>query len=169
MIGAMAKIAAIGTIAYCAAGSFDNLTDQVNQIASLPRRMMTVHELKQIHRLIRYDLVGESARPVQLAKFCREELSASGRDPGHDYWDTPYRLYFRGTLHNEESSVVLANEDADGVFVVSAGADKKFYTRDDLTSKGNADKEVQLLLKEIESHVKKEESQAKKNKSPFPG
>lgn len=155
MIAAVSKVMTIGIVGYCCMSSVQSGAGQVEKIANLPKRVMTGFELKQIHRLIQYDLVDGSSRSIALATFCREELTASGRDPGTDYWKTAYRLYFNGSLHHEESPVTLSYEKADRYVVMSAGMDKKYLTQDDLTSKSNTDAEVQELMKDIEAMEKK--------------
>ena len=151
MIAFLAKTAAIGILGYCALNSAGHAKDQIENVTSLPKRVITLHELKQIHRLLQYDLVDASSRSIELSKFCAEELTAHGRDPGKDYWGTPYRLFYRGSLYDENSSVILSYSDADHMVVVSAAQDKKFQTKDDLTSKSSADEEVQELQKQIEA------------------
>lgn len=165
MIAALAKAASVGIIAYCAVGSTGRLSEQVNKLVSLPKRVMTVNELKQIHRLIQYELVDGSSRTIRLDEFCRKELDARGRDPGQDYWKTPYRLYCRGTLHGEGSSVSMIYDDLDHYVAVSAGADRQFMTKDDLTSRSDANEEVQKLMKQIDAEVKKAREAEKRKQS----
>ena len=162
MIEGMAKIAAVCTVAYCSLSGMDNFKDQIRQFTNLPKRVMTAHELKQIHRLIHYDLVDGSGRAIRLSEFCKAELTAAGRDPGKDYWETPYRLYFKSILYSENSTVTLNYHDADRFVVVSAGVDQRFLSRDDITSRSDTDEDVQELVRQIEAKVKQEEETAKK-------
>ena len=160
MITGLAKVTAIGVVAYCSMHGANNAKDQINQFVGLPKRIMTVYELKQIHRLILYELADGVPHSIELVKFCAEELSASGRDPGKDYWLSPYRLFYRGSLYQENSSVTLGYDDSDHFVVVSAGVDTKFRTKDDLTSKNDSSEEVQDLIKQIESAAEKEKSKS---------
>lgn len=155
MIAALAKLMSIGLVGYCCVNSIQKSSEPIEKIINLPRRMMTIFELKQIHRLIQYDLVDGSDRVIVLSKFCQEELTARGRDPGTDYWKTPYRLYFESRLYHEDASATLSYNDAEKYIVVSAGIDKKYMSMDDLTSKSDADEEVRELTEKIEKMAKK--------------
>ena len=166
MIGFLAKLTAIGVLGACVMHSSGNVSEQVENIASLPKRVMTVSELKQIHRLIQYELAGGSSVTIEMQDFCRKNLSASGRDPGKDYWETPYRLFFRSSIYNENSSAALSADDADNYMVVSAGQDKKFLTKNDLSSKTGTDPLVRELTEQIQEEIKAE---AKSQKSPGRG
>ncbi|OGH59260.1 MAG: hypothetical protein A3G34_02975 [Candidatus Lindowbacteria bacterium RIFCSPLOWO2_12_FULL_62_27] len=169
MISGACKVLSVAIIGYCAADSLKSAEKVVDSMAALPKRVMTTFELKQIHRLIRYELVGSSSASIRMDEFCRSNLSASGRDPGQDYWQTPYRLYMNGRLHHEGSGVSISEYDADKYVVVSAAQDKAFMSEDDLTSEGNTDADVQELRKQIDAEVKKVEEKEKKSKEKSGG
>lgn len=169
MIGGVAKVLSIAIVGYCATDGMKNAGEQIKTITALPKRVMTVFELKQIHRLILYELVGESAAKIQMKDFCEKNLEAAGRDPGKDYWETPYRMFYDGSLYDENSSVTMGDQDSDKYVVVSAGLDKQFRSKDDLTSRNDTDEEVRELQKQIDAEIKKQEEREKKSKEKQKG
>lgn len=169
MINGLCKVLTVGVVVYCATDGLKNVDRQIDQFAAIPKRVMTVYELKQIHRLIQYELVGASSAIIRMSDFCAKNLQASGRDPGTDYWKTPYRLFFEGTMYGEHSSVSMAYEDSDKYLAVSAGQDKSFYTADDLTSRSSTDEQVKRLQEQIEAEIKKQKDLEKSKGSPGEG
>lgn len=162
MISGVCKALSIGIVAYCATSGLKDVDKQIDRFSAIPKRVMTVFELKQLQRLIQYELVGNSDSIIRMTDFCEKNLEAAGRDPGQDYWKTPYRLFFDGILYDENSSVSLGYNDSDKYVVVSAGQDKHWYSEDDLTSKSATDNEVKRLTEQIEEEVKKAEEKEKK-------
>ena len=65
------------------------------------RSVLVQHEVATIARAIGHAktlgaATPQPGQPSQLAAFIRETMSAKGRDPALDLWETPYRLELQG-------------------------------------------------------------------------
>ncbi len=162
MIVAIIKAASLLAVGYCVVGGADKTKEQLENILALPKRVMTVHELKMIDRQIVYELIGSGPVSIEMTKFCKDAISWNTRKPGTDYWGSPYRLFYNRTLYGEHSPVSLTYDHSDQFAVFSAGQDQKPYTPDDLTSKGEESEDVKFLVEKIE----KVAAQAQKKGKP---
>lgn len=151
------KIVALLVLGYIIVNGWGNAARQAEGLLNLPKRMMTMHELKQLDRLIAYALVGNESRNAAdlnttMRAFCAQEVTGAGRNAAEDYWHKPYRMFCHGHLHDDDESFRLRPGERDKFVVVSAGGDKKFLTDDDLTSRQSTHAEVQRLQELIASH-----------------
>ncbi|HNW93248.1 MAG TPA: hypothetical protein PKM88_10110 [bacterium] len=135
---AMAVLAAVLVNGWGKAG------EQLKAVVNLPYRILTLHELKQLDRLLGYALVDSTLRTT-LHEFCTSEVASKGRDAALDYWHTGYRLSCHGRLYGNDETFSLRADERDGYTVVSAGPDRKFITADDLTSRQSGHAEVDRL------------------------